>query len=282
MSQDFKNDIESRLAESAYQGISFSPERRGESARNEYAEHLAEVYKRLESSAQKGGTTDLLDKVFDTYRAGLRRRYSAFLAASSRCVSTMIAGPSNFPVRQMQKRSDIAQRRLGEYLEFSSKAIDRAIRRLRPDLAPIMTGDSDALDRLKEKLAKLEAQREAYKAHNKAARKDGKDALPGWALSNLGANIRTVKARIDHVERNQASETQVMEGNGIRIELVLVENRIKAFFPGKPDEVTRAGLKSHGFRWAPSEGCWKSYPKQHSLDYVKSLLNEVESYEILK
>ena len=33
--------------------------------------------------------------------------------------------------------------------------------------------------------------------------------------------------------------------------------RIQFLFDDKPDEDTRSLLKSHGFRWAPSEGAWQ-------------------------
>ena len=31
---------------------------------------------------------------------------------------------------------------------------------------------------------------------------------------------------------------------------------VRITFPGKPDERVRSLLKSHGFRWSPSAGCW--------------------------
>lgn len=33
--------------------------------------------------------------------------------------------------------------------------------------------------------------------------------------------------------------------------------RIQLIYPGKPDQATRDKLKTHGFRWAPSEGAWQ-------------------------
>ena len=33
--------------------------------------------------------------------------------------------------------------------------------------------------------------------------------------------------------------------------------RVQFFFDDKPDDETRVLLKSHGFRWAPSQNAWQ-------------------------
>ena len=44
---------------------------------------------------------------------------------------------------------------------------------------------------------------------------------------------------------------------GGKVEVNKPDNRLQVFFDGKPDEATRAELKSNGFRWAPSVGAWQ-------------------------
>src|SRR5688572_15035589 len=139
------NDIPASLAVSAFSGTSFNPERQGKSMRNDYAATLAGDYTQLRQIAEKNGTLDLLDAEFSRYREGYSKRYRAYLASSSRCVSTMIAGPSNFPAARMNKRADVAHKRLTELCEFRQRALDAITKTLCPSLRPIMSGDSDAV-----------------------------------------------------------------------------------------------------------------------------------------
>lgn len=286
----FLADIPEATARAAYYGTSFHPERRGDSARSEYAAQLAADYAMLHEQATKGGTLDLLPAEFERYRAGQRKRHLAYLHSSARCVSSFIAGPSNFPAGRMNKRADIAHRRLNEMLEHRANALAAIKRTLRPDLRAIYTGDADALDRLEAKITKAEAMQARMRETNATIRRHKKEGTQAqvaallamgyhegtarrllepdfcgrigfadYELTNNGANIRRMKARAEEISRLQNTEATEQEGSAARLEECPAENRVKLFFPGKPSEDVRADLKRHGFRWAPSEGCWKAY-----------------------
>lgn len=78
----------------------------------------------------------------------------------------------------------------------------------------IYSDDPDAPERLCEKIAKLEAQRDAMKARNAEFRKTHRAELremsafqrdramphPGYELTNLGATIRTTRKRLEQIE----------------------------------------------------------------------------------
>lgn len=166
----YASDIPLSLAIAAHSGTSFVPDRRGAAVVAGYRAELQEVYETLKKNAEKGGTLDKLEDEFARFRGGYRARNIAYLSSKSRCMSTMIAGPSNFPVRRQQKRNEVAHRRLEDLLEFKERAIRAAIRNLRPDLRPIMAGDADALDRLAVDIAKAERAQERMKAANKVVR----------------------------------------------------------------------------------------------------------------
>lgn len=129
--QNIANDIPLSLAVSAFGGVSMSPDRRGMSAKNEYGQTMAADYETMHAQAVKGGTLELLPEVFARYRERQASSYKAYLSSSSRCVSSFIAGPANFPVARMQKRNDIAHKRLNEYLDGGTMAKRAAIRSLR-------------------------------------------------------------------------------------------------------------------------------------------------------
>ncbi len=87
----------------------------------------------------------------------------------------------------------------------------------------------------------------------------GRVGVPGYALTNSGAEIRRLKQRIATLERAAADETAEQQIGEVRVVDSVEDNRLQAFFPGKPSEEVRAALKRAGFRWSPSNGCWQSY-----------------------
>jgi hypothetical protein len=73
------------------------------------------------------------------------------------------------------------------------------------------------------------------------------------------------------VQKRQAQADVIKEVRGIKIEISPSENRVRLFFKGKPPETTRTKLKSRGFRWAPSQGCWSAYYNSSSLWAVQDI-----------
>jgi hypothetical protein len=151
--------------------------------------------------------------------------------------------------------------------------------------AVISSDDPEAVEALTEKLEGMEKLREQYKKLNAAHRKGGWEAVaklvgkeraakiqaglrfvPGRAtkpiqpfqLTNLGANIRRVRERIEGLERKAAEpEQKPMEGKGYRVEEHKDDNRIRIFFDAKPPSGLRSVLKKNGWRWSPKAGAWQ-------------------------
>lgn len=301
MNTEFINDIPLSLAVSAYSGVSWTPEKRGESTRNEYAQTLQADYDNLREQASKGNTLHLLDVEFARYRTGYAERYKAWLHSYSRVISWAITGPSNFPARRNQKRGDIADRRLNELVEFRKRALTAISRTLRPDLAPIMSGDNDAIARLTDKIRQAETRQEYMKAVNNAHKKflknpaslddadlpeSAKQTIRGYVpayswephpfapfeLTNNNANTRRMKLRLEGLTRAKATPESSMEADsGIRLEDSPADNRVRLFFPDKPSTEIRSTLKSKGFRWTPSLGCWQAYRNTWSIELAKQI-----------
>ncbi len=99
-----------------------------------------------------------------------------------------------------------------------------------------------------------------------------------WALTNNSANIKRMKGRI--AELHQAGEREQappIEGAGWRVVEAVEDNRVQIHFTAIPAQEIRTALKSQGFRWARSNGCWQrhlnnagraaaSYIVQHVLE----------------
>lgn len=294
---DFRSDIPQALALAAHSGTSFVPDKRAKSERDDYSRTLADDYEQFRELAEKCGTLDRLEEEFSRYREGFRRRYTAWLSSRSRLVSTMIAGPANFPAARMNKRGEVSHKRLTDLLEYRQKARGRVFRAINPQAAPVMAGDSDAVERLEAKIAKAEQRQEASKAANKIIRqKPRNEQTPGkmvalmelgftheqseqlfvpncfgqvgiadFSLKNNNANIRRMKQRLEQVRRAKATPDTEQTGENARLEDCPSDNRVRLFFSGKPAADVRSDLKSCGFRWAPSLGCWQAYRNHRSL-----------------
>ncbi len=292
----FVSDIPESLARAAHAGISFVPEKRAEQTRDEYSATLAADYETFRQHAVKGGTLELLDEEFAQYRAGYRKHYTAWLSSKSRCLSTMITGPSNFNSRRNDKRNNVEHKRCENLIEFRERGMKAVIRNLRPDLRPIMAGDDNATERLAGKIQQAEAEQQRMRAANAAIRKHkkagadaqvralvelgfnaaiaakllepdfcGRIGFADYQLTNNNANIRRMKERLEKVSENKQTEDTAAEGVNARVEDCPADNRVRLFFPGKPSAEVRADLKSSGFRWSPTIGAWQAYRKAWTL-----------------
>jgi hypothetical protein len=147
----------------------------------------------------------------------------------------------------------------------------------------ISSDDPDAVDKLAEKLAGMERDRDDMKRINAHYRKhqtlDGcpgleaddiermkRDMARDWRtnpkpfetfqFSNVSANIRRVKDRIKELQTAEAAADVEKKFDAYTYREDAAENRVMFFFPGKPDDATRAQLKRNAFKWSPSRGAW--------------------------
>jgi len=293
---EFASDIPRELAYRAHTGSSFVPDQRAEQVRAEYAATLARIYADLEKYATTDGLRVTLGVEFARFRDGYRKCYLAYLSSRSRIMSTMIAGPSNFPVRRMEKRNRVADKRREEltgYLERAQTAMNKA---MRPELRPVMSGDADAIERLAAKITAAEKFQAAMKDSNLAIRKNakagpdaqvaaliaigrsegnarellkpdfcGRIGFPNYELTNNNANIRRMKERLAVISANRQQEDSAIDGENARLEDCPADNRVRLFFPGKPGESVRSDLKRSGFRWSPTIGAWQAYRHPHTI-----------------
>lgn len=298
--QVFIADIPHSLAYAAHAGSSFVPEQRAEQVRNGYAETLAGVYAELATHASTPEKLATLDAEFPRLREGYRKRYLAYLGSQSRTYSSMIAGPSNFPARRMEKRNRVVDARRSELVEFLPRAKSAILKLLHPELRPIMSGDADATERLEDKIQKAEALQERMKAANAAIRKHkkagaaaqvaalvelgfaeararlllepdfcGRIGFADYEMTNNNANIRRMKERLEKVLADKDAETSEVKGENATLEDCPADNRVRLFFAGKPAEDVRTVLKSSGFRWTPSLGAWQAYRHPHTIAKAK-------------
>lgn len=285
---NFRPDISRDTANRAFNGTSWSPEKRGAHMIEEYQGMLAGDWQEIKAMCEKAGKPEEFEPQFTRYRQGFREKFNSWLYAKSNCISSMIAGPSKFPTRRAEKANRSEDNRYNELKEFR----ERAFKAIRKTLFPFGDGsvisalDPEAVAKLREKLAHLTAVQERMKAANKivkdkklspdvkvarlcaefkfsesSARKllepdfCGRTGFADYELRNNLANMKRVEQRIEELTRQaERAPVEMTADNGV--EIFEDEGRVQIRFPGKPDEKVRAALRGRGFKWSPNRMTW--------------------------
>jgi hypothetical protein len=85
----------------------------------------------------------------------------------------------------------------------------------------------------------------------------GRIGFPDYALTNNGANIRRMQARLKGLANESGRPSATVEFAGGRVEDNAEECRVRIYHDVKPPEGTIAKLRMYGFHWTPSLGCWQ-------------------------
>ena len=230
----------------------------------------------------------------DRYHERAERHGRASMEASQRAHEAVAGIPLGQPnirgaLTPAINRSRTATERSireAEAAEYAAEKAEAAERN-----TAISSDDPSAIDKLREKMAKLEKVRERIKEANKLCR--GKDraaaeealrklgveekdfgemldgrikGLPGWMLSGTMANIARIRKRIEAMER--MARTPLPEGwefEGGKVVIREDINRVQIVLDGRPDEETWRRLKGNGFRWARSERAWQRMLNEHGV-----------------
>lgn len=253
----------------AYYNTSHSPEKRAEGE----IKYFDATYNELK---ELGCSVEGLEK--------FERLFLLSLQAKSRCISSMITGPANFPVARAEK-ANARERKISDellnYVERVKKAIDK---QNNPTKYAISSDNENALDLLKQKLNGLKKSQEIMKACNKIIKSKASNKLEqlikllgsedkaqeimkpdcfgcvgfaSFSLSNNNANIKATEQRIKQLETAANRVTRELTIAGVRVKENAEENRLQFFFEGKPSQEIINLMKSHGFKWTPSQNCWQ-------------------------
>jgi len=82
------------------------------------------------------------------------------------------------------------------------------------------------------------------------------------------------KARLEAAAQRT---NQTIEKDGYQVIQNVDENRVQFVFPGKPDEKTRKILKSHAFRWAPSQNAWQRKLTNAAIYSAKLVIRDLDA-----
>lgn len=257
------------IAYRASQGISFTPEKRGEQWMDDC------------ESSLRNYLAQIPEEMHETFEQKYVQLYGQWLAAMSRCISPMITGPAKFPTKRANKLNGYADSALQRMTQWADKFVKRCNRQQR------LTGWAE-IERLQEKVDTLQRLQDMMKAANKICRskkladiekidelvalgfkeKQAEQLIApveswqvvGFApyqLTNNNAKIKDAQARIARLTRIAESADRELEVNGVTVQVCNSEERLRLCYDGKPDSATITLLKQCGFKWSPSNMAWQ-------------------------
>lgn len=280
-------EIDERTAERAHYCVHMSDYKPG-SATAEYRAAVDAVAALAEARKEKISPFyhDKLDALLNSYARRLAAWTNDYNRNQASYPSQFISGAGNFNMRKHNAQMSREKTLWDEYKEIQTLkdkiksvgtgAVDLADPHAREMLA-------DQLDRLQKRLDTGKAMNAHYRKHKtmrgfpelsedaarnmdetiKNAYTWAQAPMPSYELTSLRNKIKRVQDRINELaKRDELKTAQTKETSGVKFdggEIVrnLDADRLQIIFDEKPNEETRAALKSNGFRWAPSCGAWQ-------------------------
>lgn len=132
----------------------------------------------------------------------------------------------------------------------------------------ISLDDPKAIEKLQNKLERLEHERENIKARPHAT----------WELQNIGAEIRRIKKRIEQIKDLEELDFKDIVFTGGKAILNKEVNRIQILFDDKPSEEVRNILKHRGFKWSRYEKAWQRLFNKNTIYATNRAIEEIQKH----
>lgn len=279
----------------AHSNVSFSPEKRAESIVNDYSAELDEDLIEIGNESPH---------YVDKYKEKYIQMLSHWLRSKSNCISSMITGPANFPVRRAEKANRNEENRYKDFRDWRDKVFLSFKRQAKRKAIEDAGG---ALEINKSKVADLLLYQEYMKRINKAhaayvkkpnsileanLSEEEKDYIIKWVpkasyytkpfqqfqLTNNLAKIKNTQARIKELEKKAYfanQEVKEYEVPGGKLVLNYKDDRIQIFNETKPEKSIINSYKSNGLKWSPYNKCWQRQITNNAL-YSMQLLFKIK------
>ena len=269
-------------ARNAHNNTSFSPEKRGEQMISDYEKQLSIDLDSITAATEQQQTD---------YLAKYKRLFSDYLAAKSRCISSMITGPSNFPVARAQKFNQWESNKYDTFQGWRKRALPAIQKSIQAAKSPeqkideawvsikkhiveaaatiisIDTGEEtrysrplfvNSITNFIKRMAK-NGQAEHVKRSLELI-KDINNKYDKPIVTNKSA-IWGLVAVAEEIEADQEAETnresETIPFDGGKIVLNYQQDRLQIVHEQKPDDAVRSELKRNGFRWSPRNTAWQ-------------------------
>lgn len=285
-------------AYAAYSNISFHPEERAEQTVSGYSEQL------------QSDLDNIPEDQRERYTANYRKYLTAWLHSMSRCASSMITGPANFPVERMRKRNDIEHRRSVEFTEWRERALKAIEKQVLASRTPDQIQNEKWQSVSKSILSSAQTIFDIDNGINTySARVLFVNSITGLVkrIAANGDTVTTNKAltlirelnqkgpkpivsdkhsiwkleSVAEVMREQQADTAVKEPseqeiNGIRLVLNYQEDRVQLFFQDKAHAMKyRDAGKLSGWNWSHKNQAWQRKLTNNAKYAALNLANTV-------
>lgn len=107
----------------------------------------------------------------------------------------------------------------------------------------------------------------------------GRIGFANYKLTNNGANIRRMQQRLKGLANESGRASSTLPFAGGRVEDNAEECRVRIYHDAKPPAETIAKLRTYGFHWTPSLGCWQRL-RNDSARYAATQITGVRWPEI--
>lgn len=276
--------INEKLAEHAHYMNSMSDYKKGstEAAYKGYCDECYDLAERVAKERPKSAEKAWYKAHKYAYK--LAKWFNDTSRNEASCPSVLVSGPANFPVKKKNRQNS---RRDSLHKEWEAiQNYKEQVRNMIYATETIRSDEDDAVEQIKDKIARLEADQERMKKVNTYYRKHktvkgcegitdenaerimaaihadwrGERALPynSYMLTNNNQNIHRLKDRLKSLESVKEKGSSEEDCGGL---FKVVRNaemmRLQLLFDGKPDDDTRSILKRHGFKFAPSQSAWQ-------------------------
>lgn len=244
---------------------------------------------------------DKLENLLDRYARRLAEWTNDYNRNQASYPSQFISGAGGFDMRKHNKQMAREDTLWKEFDEI--KCLLHKIESV--GTGPVDLTDPHARETLTDQIQKLQKQLEDckalnayYRKHNTfngfpdltaeaAARLDAQFSdtrqrcpwidkpFPDYELTSLRGKLKRLQARLDELNKLQAAAQQPADSikfDGGEIVRNAVLNRLQIIFDDIPDPATRSSLKSHGFRWSPSNKAWQRQLTDNALYDAKKIL----------
>lgn len=298
-------EINEQSARTAYEMMSMQEYKEGSKTR-EYRNLVDNAYDLAGQVEEKRPLqSERAYKLAERYSRKMAEYFNKDSAIGCRCPSVLISGAGNFPVKKKEKQVQAWENNYQFYQE-TQKLISK-IKSILYGKDIIKSGDSDAVERLEEKLAGLKEDQERMKVANKFIRlknvEKGNEGLtnmgysekeikelrepdfcgrvgyPPYMLQNNNANIHRVEGRLKQLKAAKERGSRKEENRYFRV----VENteimRLQIFFDEKPVQDIRSILKKNGFKWSSKNGCWQRQLTDNARYSLERIKKEIKTDE---
>ena len=239
---------------------------------------------------------DIVNKRKIQFKDLITDSFNELLGVNANFVPVNVAGPAKYPVEKMNKVQDKIDNTLFSIEDKIKKFYKNTDDMLKNAYTkeefismykngynePISSDDPIAKEKLQAKLEYLERNHQAYKDYNKKARANGEQPLAPYVLQNSNQNIKSVKDRLALLEKMDNIKDVGYYFNEGEVRFDKEDNRVKIFFDTKPNEDVRNELKSHAFKWSPTNMCWQRKLTPDAIYMTKRMFKDIGNLEIKK